>query len=205
MAHSKLTLPRPEQLNLQADPAFNVDLDLGFDLSSFDLSFTTETSSLLSPRTLPSSQTGSIDEENLLAPAPSFEVSSSHDSGGEFDFVFDDIEPGLQDDPQTNVSQPETEADSADQFQVREEDRQEDDNLFQISEDGTLIVRDAHERDVAMPDAILTASSDFIAQRGEDQRSEMAAHIEHNHVVSIQTFVSTDILTGIGGLLSCAC
>ena len=75
---------RPEQLNLQADPGFNIDLDLGFDLSSFGTTFSSsEPSSLLSPRTLASTQTSFIEDEQMLELRPPLEASS-HDAGEGF-------------------------------------------------------------------------------------------------------------------------
>ena len=78
---------RPEQLNLQVDPGFNIDLDLGFDLSSFDTSFSFgERSSQLSPQILASSQTSFLEDERMVGLGPSLEAFSSYDAEEGFDF-----------------------------------------------------------------------------------------------------------------------
>lgn len=169
---SKLTLARPEQLNLQADPAFNIDLDLGFDLSSFDVSFSTEPSSVLSPRTLASSQSSFLDDENFLAPVSPLDVSSSHGAGGGFDFMFDDAEPEVEQDRDRLTDNPSVRAQNEEHNDIVMPDLNEEENLFQIAEDGTLILRDASDRGANLSDP-LAINDEFAAEEMQDDNFEL--------------------------------
>jgi len=134
---------RPEQLNLQADPGFNIDLDLGFDLSSFDTSFSaSEPSSLLSPRTLASTQTSFIEDEQMLELRPPLEASSSHDAGEGFDF--DDIELASGAVGEQLLSKPASELAFAQQPSVVEE------AAFDFDEEGNVIFRDEQAQPLAV-------------------------------------------------------
>lgn len=180
-----LTFDRPEQLNLQADPTFNIDLDLGVDLSSFDLGSSTEPSSLLSPRTLPSSQTDFLDHEDFLGLAPPLDQSSSHDAGigNAFDYVFDDFDEGFQDDDQTKGAYPvpgEIDEEGIGFANVGEE---EDDNMLEITEDGEVILRDRSDRAATISDHIV-ANDEFPAVGIQDQDFELGADAEDVDEVS---------------------
>lgn len=147
-----MTLIRPEQLNLQADPAFNIDLDLGFDLSSFDISFSTDPSSVLSPRTLASSESSFLDDENFLGPAPPLDVSSSHGAGGGFEFTFDDAGPEAENDRDRLTDQPSVRAEDEGHNETAMPDLNQEENLLDIAEDGTIILRDASDRGTILSD-----------------------------------------------------
>jgi len=82
-----LTSCRLEQLNISADPGFNIDIDMGFDLSNFEVSSLSEPLGLLSPHTLASSQTSIPDNELLLEEPAALEDYSSH--GLDHDFQID--------------------------------------------------------------------------------------------------------------------
>jgi hypothetical protein len=84
-----LTRSRPDQLNLPEDPAFIPDLDMNFDLAAFDIPCDTGTSrasSVLSARTLGSSQTSlspAVEDEE-----PGLELPSMDTPGGFGGFDF---------------------------------------------------------------------------------------------------------------------
>lgn len=179
-----MTRFRPEQLNLQADPTFNIDLDLGFDLSSFDLGSSPEPSSLLSPRTLPSSQTGSLDDEAFLTLAAPLDQSSSHGvgAGDGFDFVYDHADVVFQDDDQTNGVQPAAAATDEEGWSFVNEGADEE-NVLEIREDGELIVHDRSMRDTSMSDPIV-ANDDFPAIEVHDQDFELVTDGNKAVVVS---------------------
>lgn len=76
-----------EQLNLPIDPSFDFDLDMGLDLSVFNISSSaTERSSILSPHTHRSSQSSLLPEDDLNI--PELALPSRDISGDEF-FDFD--------------------------------------------------------------------------------------------------------------------
>lgn len=179
-----LTPSRPEQLNLQADPAFNIDLDLGFDLSSFDVSFSTEPSSLLSPRTLPSSQSSFPEDENFLGPTQPFDVSSSHGIGGEFDLAFEDIEHEPEDDRHGHTDRPEIPAETEDHLNAPNSDLDQEENLLEIAEDGTIIVRDASERGAILSDPIV-ANDDFPTDPMQEDNFELMGDVDEVDPIDI--------------------
>lgn len=128
-----LTMIRPEQLNLPADPGFNLDLDLGFDLSSFDISFsTTESSSLMSPRTLPSSQTSYVEDENVLR----ISLSPSSLTRQDMDYGFGLNEGGID-----SAERYQQSSRSANDIQFDDDAVIAEDEVFHIEEDGNLVIR----------------------------------------------------------------
>ena len=166
----------PEQLNLQTDLAFNMDLDLGFDLSSFDTTFSSsEPSSLLSPRTLASTQTSFLEDEQMLEPRPPLELSSSHDAGEEFGF--DDLPPARGAAGQQPMSKVASELAIGEQPSIIEE------AAFEVDEEGNITFRDEEHR----PSAIDQSASNGLV--GEDQDiSELnfdADHTEARDTVSL--------------------
>ena len=120
---------------MQVDPGFNIELDLGFDLSSFDLqdSSTDEPSSLLSPRSSASSHTSLQDDELGLVEQPPLHHSSSHRGLEGLDF--DD--GGFADD--NNIQRQTVQL--QDLLLVQSNAITEDDSI-QIKENGQLVVRD---------------------------------------------------------------
>lgn len=58
-----------------------------------------------------------------------------------------------------------------------------DDNLLEIAEDGTMIVRDRSERDTSMSDPIV-ANDAFPAFELQDENFELAADMDNEDVVS---------------------
>ena len=120
----RLTSHRPEHLNLPDDPAFMLDLDMNFDLSAFDipdLSSTSRSTSVLSARTLASSQTShGVDEDEPVLELPSMDTpdvrggfdlnfgigtSSALKSGSIIDKVVDADEPGIIEDPEFEMTE----------------------------------------------------------------------------------------------------
>lgn len=179
-----MTPSRPEQLNLQADPAFNIDLDLGFDLSSFDASLSTEPSSLLSPRTIPSSQSSFLDDEHFLEPAPAFELSSSHGIGGEFNLAFGDIELEAGEDRHGHTDQPNVDAENGDYVETARPDLNMEDNLLEMAEDGTIIMRDISEHGAISSDPIV-ANDGFLTEGMQDADFELMGGTEDADVIDI--------------------
>ena len=120
----RLTSQRPEHLNLPDDPAFMLDLDMNFDLSAFDipdLSSTSRSPSVLSARTLASSQTShGVDEEEPVLDLPSMDTPDDHGgfdlnfgigtssalkSGSIIDKVIDADEPGIIENPEFEMTE----------------------------------------------------------------------------------------------------
>ena len=119
----RLTSRRPEHLNLPDDPAFMLDLDMNFDLSAFnipDLSSTSRSPSVLSARTLASSQTShGVDEDEPVLELPSMDTPDNHGgfdlnfgigtssalkSGSKTGTVIDAEEPGIIEDPEFEMT-----------------------------------------------------------------------------------------------------
>lgn len=156
---------RAEQLNLQNDPGFNIELDLGFDLSCFDTTFSdTEHSNLMSPRTLASSQTSYLDEEHGLG-APEFpEASSSHGAAAGFDFDAGDLNGPLFSDrpsrPPSDQAQPPEAALIEDEF-------------FDIHEDGSLVLRQVSNQ----PASDKTDDGDNLALQGQIEEFDLGLDI----------------------------
>lgn len=108
----------------------------------------------MSPRTLSTSQTGSLDQENALKLAAPLDFSSSHGVGGGNDFGFDDMDEGFEDDlqiPAVGVAMNVPE-DDAHELGGRED---AEDNLLEIADDGTLLLRDGYMPDVLTSDSIV--------------------------------------------------
>lgn len=159
---------RPEQLNLQPSPSFNIDLDLGFDFSGFETNSTTEHSSLLSPRTLASSQTSIQADEHFLEPASPLRDPSSGDIGDGFDFVFDDIEQAttqnFHQQRDRNIAEPGVD-EQFPNFAGRDRDQ---DDLMEMTEDGTVIFREASGNEARLPDASPPRTGDVVAEMQDD-------------------------------------
>lgn len=175
---------RPEQLNLPTDLAFNMDLDLGFDLSSFDTTFSSsEPSSLLSPRTLASTQTSFLEDEQMLEPRPPLELSSSHDAGEGFgfdageEFGFDALQPASGAAGQQPMSKVAGELAIGEQPSVIEE------AAFEVDEEGNVTFRDEEDR----PPAIDQSASNGLMGEYQDifELNFDADHTEARDTVSL--------------------
>ena len=163
---------RPEQLNLQADPGFNIDLDIGFDLSAFDVSFpSSEPSSLMSPRTLASSQTSFLEDEQMLDVGPLLAVSSSHGAGKGFEL--DVTAPANDAANRHGTSKP------ASEMELEQEPALAQEPLFEVDEDGEISFHDRSDRPIQEEldtgnDAALRGEDDFQLDVGGDDRHTQA-------------------------------
>lgn len=151
---------RPQQLNLQEDPGFNIELDLGFDLSSFNTSFSmsSDSSSLMSPRTLASSQSSFLEDDELFLQEP-LPLGSSSSGDGEAGLNF--VAEGLVDEEiQQSCSG------SANEVMLYPGPAIIEEQSLHIQEDGSLIIRDPSVRaDLGQSDVI---EQDVVQEQVED-------------------------------------
>ena len=122
---------RSDQLNLVTDPTFNVDLDMGLDLSFFDI-VSSQGSRSITPAALASTNTSLSNDLDLEVPR----VYTEDYSFSSADEVVDDLQDLLavdsrQDTPRAEVADP-----AAVGPVVLEDD-------FYIQDDGDIMLRDA--------------------------------------------------------------
>lgn len=79
-----------DQLNIPEDPAFHIELDMNLDLAIFEIGTDTERSSLLSPRTMVSSQT-SLHTQNFEEAQMELPAIDDNDGDGFMDIDFGDF------------------------------------------------------------------------------------------------------------------
>ncbi|KAK5099290.1 R8 protein [Lithohypha guttulata] len=151
---------RPHQLNLQEDPGFNIELDLGFDLSSFDTSFSvsSDPSSLMSPRTLASSQSSFLEGDELFLQEPlPLESSSSGDGAAGLNFVAEGL---VDEEIQQSCSG------SVNEVMLYPGPAIIEEQSLHIQEDGSLIIRDPSvHADLGQSDVI---EQDVVQEQVED-------------------------------------
>lgn len=120
------------------DPSFDLDIDIGLDLSSFEIS-STEPSSLASPSTIASSRTSVIDDGDLNIPRAMGEVSSQSSIPGDGGINIDDGDDLLLD-HYSVCGNCESRAPSV---SVQNQEPGLVEAMFEIAEDGSLVFPNA--------------------------------------------------------------
>ena len=173
----RLTLCRPEHLNLPEDSAFIPELDLNFDLSAFDLSSEpSHASSILSPYSFASSQTilgnlGLEEEAGLGLQLPSLNTPSGY---GGFDVdIGGTSSVKLQSAIKPTVGP------------VLEESSILDDAEFEIAEDGSIVPVSRHQPGARQSEAQeIAGKGNAVSESGfsDRVRAEHEAGLEERQV-----------------------
>ena len=172
IAVNDLTVVRPELLNYAMNSNLDLQLDLGFDLG-FDVDISSsEPSSLLSPRTQPSSQSSLLEDEMMLDLQPGLDILSPYKRAGGINIRTPSLQ-GLNQPLDTNILS----------LAMEEPENAVHDSFFDVLADGSILFTEAMGE---LP--VIAANEDDIAlEYGQSSRLEDGDVVLENQVRFIKS------------------